>query len=383
MDALSIAADGGCSWTDPTSWLGCGVDAVAGSAFNAMVNAIGTAVISMLRFTSSFWMSVPSPTLAGGNNQPTQVIVTMQGAMAPVTVFIALISFTIAIGRLAWGFHAGTEIRALGRQFIAVAAGSVIVVVVTQTLIAAGDAYSTYIISQGAGTKPSEAVNKLAMASVFQGGTPGSLQGLWLFFFIITLLGSIVQCIFMFVRSASLIVLMAFVPPIAAGSATEEGWGRYKRLVMLVIGFALYKPVAATIYATGLLLLSSAGNGNTETESIKNALYGMTIIALAGLALPAFIKFVMPAAAIGSSNAFSGAAAVGAVAAGAAIVSMAGVTGGASAAGASGGGRGGAGPTGASPTPPGTGRGMDPSTVLNTASSTSNLANGAIPQEQA
>lgn len=361
MIATLAADDGGSCW-NPLNWAGCTADAIAGSAFNAMVNAIGTGLINMLKFTSTFWMWIPSPTVAHGNTR-TAVVYQMQSMMTPVTAFVAFISFTLAIGRIAWGYHAGAEVRGLVRQLATVAAGSLIVVVVVQTLINAGDIYSPWILQQATGKPPSEAVTTVAMATAFQGGTPGAMQGLWLFIFVLALLASIMQCLFMIVRGATLIVLMAFVPPVAAGSATEEGWTRFKRLGALMIGFALYKPVAATIYATGLMLLSTYGNGSTTADDIKNALYGVTIIILAALSLPAFIKFILPAAAAGASSAFSGAAAVGAVAAGAAIVGLTAASGGAGAAGASGG-AGARGATGAATaTPNGGGMGGSPGSL--------------------
>lgn len=97
---------------------------------------------------------------------------------------------------------------------------------------------------------------------------------------------------------------------------------------MLIIGFVLYKVVAAAIYGTGLRLMSDT---QTAGDDVQNALYGLTVIIMGALALPAFIKFVMPMAAAGSSSAFSGGAVLGAVASGAAVMSLGGAGAGAAA----------------------------------------------------
>jgi len=251
---------------------------------------------------------------------------------------VALISFAIAIARIAFTGQ-GSDARHLVRQVAAVGAGSLVVVAGTQLLIAAGDAFSPWIIRQAAGGRePSEGLKTL-ISTGLANGAPGNSLGLWFIIFLLCGLGAIVQCIFMLVRGAALVVLMVFVPPTAAGTASEEGWARFKRLALLIVGFALYKPVAAIIYAVGIMQMTQNTNSGSEMD-VQNAIYGLTIMVMAALALPAFIKFIMPAAAMGSSSAFSGAVAAGVVAGGAAIVATGGfgaAAGGAGAAGTAGG----------------------------------------------
>lgn len=331
----------------PTDW-GCIGSAVAQSAFEGIVKALGAGVVTMVKFMSSFWFAIPSPVVAtgdGGSWALSPAIAQINAWTAPMTAAIAIISFSIAIGRIAFSGNGG-EVRGIVRQMAAVGAGTLVVVATAQLLIRAGDAFSPWIIEQAsAGGDPSSGLEKLISAGL-QNGEPTASLGLWFLVFILCGLGSIVQCVFMLIRGAALYVLMAFVAPTAASAASEEGWLRFKRLGLLIIGFALYKPVAAIIYAVGILEMT---RNTSDGNDVQNAMYGLTIVVMAALALPAFIKFLMPAAAIGSSSAFSGAAAVGVVAAGAAVVA----TGGWGAAGAaagsgSAGGAGAAGAVGAS-----------------------------------
>lgn len=330
--------------------LKCLVKEGASSAFEAVVDAMGEAVIAMISFLSTFWLSVPSPTLARGSGSSWTVsstVSTMQGYLGPATAAIAVLSFSVAIARIAFTGQAG-ESRQLLRQVAAVGAGTLAVAAGTQLLIAGGDQFSPWIIDQAGAGGPSEGLKQMLSAG-FQSGNPSGQLGLWFIVFILSALGSLAQCIFMIVRSGALIVLMVFVAPTAAGAASEEGWTRFKRLAFLIIGFALYKPVAAIIYAVGIMEMSQSSGGTGDTN-VKNALYGLTIMVMAAVALPAFIKFLVPMAAMGSSNAFSGAAVAGVVAAGAAVVATGGFGGGGAA--SSGAGASGTPGAGAVPPPP-------------------------------
>ncbi len=318
MSAIPAALPAICFPSDLSCWGG----KVAQSAFAAVVNALGEGVIACLKFVSTFWLAVPSPTVATGSGSSWTVAFAVgqtQAWLAPVTASIAVVSFVVGVGRVAWTGRA-SEARLVVRQVVAVAAGSLVVVAGTQLLITAGDAFSPWLLQQASGGSPSAGLETLIVTGL-AGGRPDTAIGMWFVLFLLCLLGGLVQCIFMVVRGAALVVLMVFVPAVAAGAASDDGWTRYKRLVVLIVGFALYKPVAAVIYAVGILQMSRNGGGvGGAGGDLQSAIYGLTIMVLAALALPAFIKFLMPVAATGSSSVFSGAAALGAVAAGAVVV---------------------------------------------------------------
>lgn len=308
--------------------VGCYAREASASAFEAIVDKLGEAVVTMVSFMSTFWLSVPSPTVAtgdGGSWALSGVLAQMQSWLGPVTGVVALSSFAVAIGRIAFTGQAG-QARLLLRQVVAVASGTLAVAATTQLLIRAGDAFSPWIISQASdGRAPSDGLKTLIEAG-FQSGSPTGDSGLWFLMFILCALGAIVQCVFMLVRGAAMVVLMVLVAPTAAGAASDEGWARFKRLGLLLLGFTLYKPVAAVIYAVGIMEMTQQNGG--AGNDVQNALYGLTIMVMAALALPAFIKFLMPLAAMGSSSVFSGATAAGLLAGGAAVVATGVATGG-------------------------------------------------------
>lgn len=316
----------------------------AQSAFKAVVTAFGEATVAIIGFLSTFWLTVPSPTIATGGGSSWQVapvIGQVQAWLSPMTALVAVGSFCVGIGRIAFTGHAG-ESRQLVRQVSVVGAGTLVVAAGTELLVMAGDQFSPWIIAQAsAGGDPSAGLKTMISAG-FATGTPDGMLGLWFVVYGVCLLGSIVQCIFMLVRGVALVAMMAMVPTVAAGAASDEGWTRFKRFGIVIVGFALYKPVAAIIYAVSISEMTQQNGG--PDNGLQNAFYGVTTVMMAALALPAFIKFLLPAAAVGSSSAFSGGAAVGAVAAaGAAVVAP--MAWGAAGAGAAGAG-------GASATPP-------------------------------
>jgi len=201
------------------------------------------------------------------------------------------------------------------RQVSVVGAGALVVAAATELLVMAGDQFSPWIIAKASNGDPSAGLKTMISAG-FGAGDPDDMLGLWFVVYGVCLLGLIVRCIFMLIRS---VAMMAMVPTVAAGAASDEGWMRFKRFAVVIVGFALYKPVSAVIYAVAISEMTQQNGG--PDNGLQNASYGVTTVMMAALALPAFIKFLLPAAAVGSSSAFSGGAAVGAVAAaGAAVV---------------------------------------------------------------
>ena len=127
---------------------------------------------------------------------------------------------------------------------------------------------------------------------------------------------------------------------VAASTGSVSGKQAFQKINGWLIALLLFKPIAAGIYALGLRMMnqdSEIDGLGGELQNYAAAMTGMLILALAGLALPALIKFVAPAAAMGAAAFGGGAAVAGAatVAAGAAVVAG---TGGAAAPAVAGGG---------------------------------------------
>ncbi|AKU15044.1 hypothetical protein VV02_02860 [Luteipulveratus mongoliensis] len=306
---------------------GCAKEA-ANSAFEAFVKALGAGAVAVMKFLATFWLRVPDPKIA---EHPAGVwsgagdITKVQNLMAPYTATFAVIGFLAGLARIVIA-QRPSEARELVRMIALLMAATTAVGAVTQLLLDAGNAYCPYILN-GATDSTSkdggEAMTKI-IALTMANGNPQAALGMWLIIYILVILGAMMQVIFMILRGAVIQGLLVFVPFLAAGTASQEGYARFKRSIALLVAFVMYKPVAATIYALGFALLKNAPQSGGGDKSVMTAMYGLVLVIIASLALPALIKFVMPMASGGSSSIFSGGAAVGMIAAGAAIVATAG-----------------------------------------------------------
>ncbi|MGC1208818.1 MAG: hypothetical protein WA880_12765, partial [Ornithinimicrobium sp.] len=330
-------ADDGCSGWD----VGCKVGEKIGDAGESFMGwvvekAVG-GLTGLLDVLGTAWFLWPSPNVWDEQSGLSPAVSLLQGSLAPFVAVIAAFSFLFALGKMVWTMRAA-EAKSIMRLVIILAAVTGAAAVTVQTLLAAGDAFSPWIIERASG----EDFNATTFQKQFF-GVALNPQTLTSFLFVVLILAilmtlaTLAQVAFMIVRAPLIITMLIFLPLAAASTATEEGMQRFRRTIAFLLAAVLYKPVAAIIYAAGIALIRTSDEAN-PTDQILNMVYGFIIITFAALALPALIKFFMPIAAIGSSNAFSGGAAeaaTGAVVMGGAMLAG-GAAGGAAGAGATG-----------------------------------------------
>jgi hypothetical protein len=211
-------------------------------------------------------------------------------------------------------------------------------------LLAAGDAFSSAILN----------------AATPNGGNFGHLvvlgaevipeSGLLVILALIAILASLIQIFLLIARGGLVVVLGGTWPLSAAASSTPAGGAWFKKTTAWLLAFILFKPVASVIYAAALRLTLSKSSGGLETVE------GVMLFAMAILALPALMRFAVPAvSAVGGISAGKAAAGAAVLATGAIATTGAlgaGLARGSAAAGGSSGGSPGGGqpPTGAAPT---------------------------------
>ncbi|WP_298461181.1 hypothetical protein [uncultured Cellulomonas sp.] len=302
--------------------IGDAAGALAGSAIGAFVESVAEAVETVLMVVATTWMNIPSPVVAVGN-EPTGIIAAISSDLSFYTMVFAMIGVLFAAGKLALsgrGDAALPAVRMVVTLIIVSAAGAAVV----SAAIAAGDAFAPWIIYRATGKEFSDGVVGIMTAATIT----SSGMGVGLLVGLAALLGCIAQVVFMVFRGAMITLLMAVLPTIAATSATNGGSAALRKALGWLLAFVLYKPVAAVIYAVGLLLVNgyqAPGGTGEEQAAIMSLLMGLTVITLAGLTLPALVKFLVPMASAGVSSMFSGAAVgVAALATGAAVVSIGG-----------------------------------------------------------
>jgi len=327
---------------------------VTNSFLDEVRKSAADATTTILKTLGTFWLNIPSPKVsnlpdsqltgaaAPANLRAAGAAGVLQGNLGYLTILAAVVGLIVCGARLGMtgrSEHGSEAVKMLVRLIAVTAAGAGIV----DILIKAGDVFSPWIISSATGapfeqTAPSLLTNEglLAMTPL-----------LTIIVAIFALFGAGAMVIFMILRGALLIILIAVWPLAASLTGTEQGLQWYKKINAYLIAFVLLRPVASIIYAAGFLLIKDGHDFQTTdpgVSALMASLTGMAILAVAGLSLPALLRFVAPATAAGS-GAMTGAAVMGAaVAVGAAAVTM----GAGAAAGGAGAGAGGASGGGAS-----------------------------------
>lgn len=290
------------------------------------VKSIAEGIVNVLKVVNSFWIYAPSPDVQS------DAITTLNNNLAWYTYAFAVLGILVAVIRMVMQqeFKGGMPgVKMLFNLIIVTGCYATGIA----AMIKAGDAFAPWIIEKATGA-PMDITSAMSVETIMASGV-----GPAFLLVILGFLGSIANLLFMLVRAAMLTILVVFLPPLAAASGTETGNQAWKKANGYLIAFLLFKPVAAVIFALGILQLKTPpkieGMNDTGNALLGTSLGLMTLL-MAALALPALIKFVVPVAANGSSMAFSGGAAAAAgVAAGAAVVTLgAGAAAGGAAAGA-------------------------------------------------
>lgn len=306
--------------------VGCKLQNAAEDQITQFVKSLADAGLEFLKVMNTFWLNAPSPTVKDND-----VITTLQNNLHWFTAAFAVVGLLFALGKIGFTRHIRSGGKGLQMVVHLVLVQGVSAALVT-TLIKAADDFSPWIVNKVTG-------QDLDLSQVLSTNlimTPGIGPGMMMALF--GFLGSIANLLLMIVRAVIISLIFVFLPTLAAASESEIGAQAYRKAQGWLWAFLLYKPVAAVIYAFGLLALQGEPikDLNTAGSALMQTTEGVATLCLAGLALPAIVKAIVPVAGQGVSGMFSGGAiAAGAVATGAAIVTLGGAAavGGAAAAG--------------------------------------------------
>jgi len=306
----------------------CLAGSVTGSVASKVTNSFldevrksaADATVTILKTLGTFWLKIPSPNVANPDGTAGGPAGFLQGNLGYLTILAAVFGLILCGARLgitARSEHGAEAVKMLVRLIAVTAAGAGVVAL----LIKGGDEFSPWIIQTSTGAPFDQSAPSLLTNEGLLAMTPL----LTIIVAIFALFGAGAMVIFMILRGALLIILIAVWPLATSLTGTEQGMQWYKKINAYIIAFVLLRPVASIIYAAGFLLLKD-GHGFATNDpgvsALMASLTGMAILAVAGLSLPALLRFVSPAAAAGS-GAMTGAAVMGAaVAVGAAAVTM-------------------------------------------------------------
>ena len=276
--------------------VGDAIKAAAGSFFDVVAQKLAEGLADATKVVLTFWTDLPTP----GLSTATGPVAQLRSMTYWLTGFVAVLSLLIAAGQMAWsrsGQPAGRAAKGLLTLVVASGAG----VAGVNALAFFGDQYSQWILNRSANGDLGSRLALLGRLSV----VPGMGPGLVLMVAFLAIIASLAQMGLMLVRIGVVTMLAGTLPLSAAGTATATGQAWFARVVAWLLAFVLYKPAAATVYASAFLLV---GQG----QDPASVLSGLFMMMLAIVALPALLRLITPAVAAATSSGAAGGAAAAA-----------------------------------------------------------------------
>src|SRR5664280_2610025 len=277
--------------------VGSAVSSVAGSAFQAVVDAFAKGLADVIKALMTFWIHGPDPDVSSSSG----VITSLTELTRPLVAFAAVLGLIVGGARLAWTARADQTqsiLRGLLLMTVVTGAGATII----EALLTGFDAMARWVLDNGFdGT----AVG-LRLAAL--GNLPGTGGGLVFLLAFFGMVASLVQVGIMLVRGAILAVLVGILPVAAASAITETGYEWFKKLAGWIGSFTVYKLVAAVVYAAAFTIIGDA-------TDLAGVVSGFSLMIVSILALPALLRLLPPAAGAiggGGGGALAGLASAGA-----------------------------------------------------------------------
>lgn len=290
------------------------------SAMAPFIEGLYNGSLNQMKIIQGMWINTPNPDVGS------DALSLLRGDLQYFVFIFGVIGFLIGMIRLILSQDVRSSAISLGTQVLNMLLATGAYMVAIPLLLKAGDSTALWLLERSGQGDPD--FGKLLAG----GATLATNLGAMFIIYLLMFISALVNIVFLLFRNLMFLVLMAFLPVVAAASTTESGKQAWRKANGWLLALVLYKPVAAGIYALGFRLIGEGVDKASADEglaSMSTSLMGLLIITLAGLALPALVKFVVPAAGVGA-GAFSGGAALGAgigagvsVAAGAAVLAPA------------------------------------------------------------
>ena len=294
---------GPCDLPGVRTLCGAAGDALSGAAsgvFDAAVGKISEGFAKAVQLVVTFWTGVDVPGLSTTDGP----VAALRANTAWLTAFIAVLSVLVCAGRLALTRSSRPASEAFkGLAILVVTSGCGVAAV--NALVVFGDDYARWVLDRSTGGQLGHRLAVLATV----GAASGLGAGLILIVGLLGMLASVAQIGLMLVRVGVVTIFAGLLPLTAAGTGTQTGMAYFKRVLSWLLAFVLYKPAAATVYASAFLLI---GDGKDATSVLS----GLFMLILSIVALPAMLRLVTPmvgAAVAAGAGAGGGMAAAGMV----------------------------------------------------------------------
>jgi type IV secretion system protein TrbL len=295
----------GISAINPGCLISSGSSAVASGFMDQIGQAFATGADKAVEFLLAGWTQVPSPTVSGGAAD------WLQGQLQPLVLFIGALAIVAAMVRTVWASKAepAKEMMAGLLRLVVVSAVGLAAV---DVLLKAGDAFSSSILN--AATPNGGNFGQLAVLGAAPAGVAAIAPVLLIILGAVVILASLLQLFLLLARAGLVVVLGGTWPLAAAASSTPAGNAWFRKTTAWLLAFVAFKPTAAIVYAAALRLMLAPNQGAIAGQGGLAIVEGVLLFGMGVLALPALMRFAVPAvSAVGGISA-------GKVAAGAAIV---------------------------------------------------------------
>ncbi|WP_255436164.1 hypothetical protein [Salinispora sp. H7-4] len=257
------------------------------------------AAAEMLELVVAGWLAVDTPSTSESCSAVDGELV-CEGAIGYLRAYTNWAVAAIAVGavlvaaiKLALD-RDGREAGSVGKGLVALVVLAGAGVPAVRYLIEIGDQYSTWILNAAADNELGERLIVFATPAAI---SPMMTIGISLMLFLATM----VQLLLLLARNAGLILLSGLLPLAAAAGISGSGRSVRDRYLTWLIALVLYKPAAATIYATVFWLIG-------EGQSITEVLTGLVMFIMAVVALPALMRLIAPPVGVLSGGGGGGAA---------------------------------------------------------------------------
>ncbi|MDE1642047.1 MULTISPECIES: hypothetical protein [Actinomycetaceae] len=318
-----------CGWSilNPLAWVGKGIGTLVGSVVELLAEAMAAASMWLLEFLVGFVSSNPRLNL-----KDTEAITWIHDSLSYATGLFMLLGVLVGAGSMAW-HRRGEPLRDMLASVIQLVIVSGAGVTVVQLLMEASSLFSSWLLASSGSMESVQA----AINVMIDEGT--NLAILTIFLLAAMLLGTLLALILLLCRDSFLVLLIGILPLSAAATNTAVGRQWFEKTKTWIIAFLLYKPAFAIILSIGMRLISSGspptmtarveqacgtfdeakleeyqkcvleqmkaaiGDDSSLTNSVTTILVGVGVLCLAGFAMPALMRFVVPATASMSSGA--------------------------------------------------------------------------------
>jgi hypothetical protein len=276
------------SWTvpgcdDPASPVG---DLIKNSAIQPFVDDAQQGVADATKTMMTFWTSVPDPTINDGG-ATAGVITFLHSNLAWLSALILVFCTGFAAIQMMFTMN-GAPLRAIMRAVMLYLLTSALLVTAVAALMAITSALASLILDQS--TEGGNFADNLF--SLFD-TTAGVASGILLIvMFIIAMILSGLMTGVMIGRGGMLLVLCGTSLVTASATGTETGMQAFKTQLGWIGAWISIKLSAAVVYGAGFKLLST--DTSAADNSLLQIMYGLTLIFLSILALPATMRLVHP-----------------------------------------------------------------------------------------